>query len=76
MNITSQFANPEDIEVTISATMTVGQWRDVHRRLNEPPYNYPSWEFAGAISKAASVAIEKSTIKIPEKETVKEFVND
>lgn len=66
MKITSQFANPEAVEVTISATMTVSQWRVVHQRLNLSPYNHPSWELATAISKAAAAAIEKSMIKIPE----------
>ena len=67
MKITTQFTDPEQIEVTISATMPIWQWRNIHTRLNAPPYSNENWEFSAAISDAVSAATEKAESQISER---------
>ena len=67
MKILTQFADPEKIEVTISVTMAVEQWRLIHSRLRAAPYNAAAWEFIAAITDAVSAATAKATSQISER---------
>lgn len=49
-----KLADPENVEVRIAVTMTLGEWRKVYNRLSEGEYVYPVVELAKAISAAIS----------------------
>lgn len=63
MKINYQFADPEQVQVTISATMTVAEWRIVADRLKYEPsaqFHYPYSRLHYAIIEAANSAITKA----------------
>jgi len=63
MKINYQFTGPERVQVTISATMTVAEWRVVADRLKYEPsaqFHYPYSRLRDTIIEAANSAITKA----------------
>lgn len=68
MKINYQFADPEQVQVTISATMTVAEWRVVagkllHNRESDKSPLYPFTNLGDTILEAISLSIAKAEIK-------------
>jgi hypothetical protein len=49
MRITGKVQNTEDIDLTLSITMTIKEWKDLQKDL---PERYPHWKLGGAITDA------------------------
>lgn len=49
MRINGQIQNTDDVEVTLSITMTMKQWKDLQKDL---PERYPHWKLGSAITDA------------------------
>lgn len=68
MKINYQFADPEQVQVTISATMTVAEWRVVagkllHNRESDKSPLYPFTNLGDTILEAISLSIAKAEIR-------------
>lgn len=49
MNIKGKLENQEEMELTLSITMTIKEWRDLQKDL---PERYPHWKIGSAITDA------------------------
>ncbi len=49
MKIQGEIENINDIEVTLSITMNMGEWKDLEKDL---PERYPHWKLGSAITDA------------------------
>lgn len=68
MKINYQFADPEQVQVTISATMTVAEWRVVagkllHNRESDKSPLYPFTNLGDTILEAISLSIAKAEVR-------------
>lgn len=67
MKVRFQFADPEQVEVAITITMTVREWRVAGERLKHDSAASPSYPYAGlcnAIIEAIKASIEKAEIEV------------
>lgn len=55
MKITGQFNNQEEMELTLSITMILKEWKDLQKDL---PERYPHWKLGSAITDAVLNAEE------------------
>lgn len=49
MKITGKLQNQEDMELTLSITMTIKEWEDLKKEL---PERWPHWKIGSAITDA------------------------
>ena len=47
MKITGKLQNQEDMELTLSITMTIKEWKELQKDL---PTKYPHWKIGSAIT--------------------------
>lgn len=66
MKITMIATNPEEIELTLSATMTLGEWREVQKELKGSGRS-AVWEFHSKV-RDTIIAAEKRFEAVPEDE--------
>ena len=49
MKITGQLKNQEEMELTLSITMRIKEWKELQESI---PEKYPYWKLGGAITEA------------------------
>lgn len=54
----ARIANPEEVEVTLSLTMKVSDWRKIHEVLAQNS-EWPYWKVRGMVSDVITLALSK-----------------